>query len=161
MLRVAAEMRKRNVLPGEMKRAIGELEGSGFDNPLLTLRIVGDPDGGRAYWIDPRSTQPMSWKQRGQQAEVFNFPLKDLRSGLEAELNELTRRRPGKVESVRGVQGSQPVIAGTRVPVAKISRLLEAGWTAADVVAAYPVLTMRDVSAARRFRDEQRKPRSA
>lgn len=160
-LRVAAEMRRRHVLPGQMKRAIDELEVSGIDDPLLTLRIVGDPDGGRAFWIDPRSREPMSWTQRGQVAQVFDLPLKDLRSGLEAKLVELTKREKGKIETIRGIQGSRPVIAGTRIPAAKVASLLMAGWTVDEVVAAFPILTRRDVSAARRFQSEQQRLRTA
>lgn len=161
MLKAAAEMRRRHVLPGEMKRAVGELEAMGFADPLLTLRIVGDPDGGRAFWIDPRSDEAMSWKATGQRVQVFDLPLRDLRSGLQATIRDLTARPEGQVEKVRGVQGSAPVIAGTRVPTRKVAALVEGGWTTDEVLEALPHLTARDVQAAIDFEAERRRRRSA
>lgn len=161
MFKVAAEMRRRHVLPGEMKAAITELERRGFTDPLLTLRIVGDPEGGRAYWIDPRSQATMSWRAIDQQAEVYDLTLQDLRSGLQATIRQLTARTEGRVEKVRGVQGSEPVVAGTRVPTRKIMALVDDGWDADDVVAALPHLTPRDVEGAINFERERRRRRSA
>lgn len=160
-LKAASEMRRRHVLPGEMKAKITELEELGIADPLLTLRIVGDPEGGRAFWIDPRSDTAMSWKDTNQQAEVYDLTLADLRSGLQATIRELTARSEGEVEKVRGVQGSEPVIAGTRVPVRKVVGLVEGGWSADDVMAAMPHLTPKDVEAAINFEEERRRRRSA
>ncbi|MGH2464326.1 MAG: DUF433 domain-containing protein [Candidatus Limnocylindrales bacterium] len=186
-LKAAAEMRKRNVLPGEMKARIEELQARGVPDPLLTLRIVAETDEdpgvtllgdpldatrstrrrspkrlhGRAYWIDPASNNPMSWRHSEQPAIVFESTLKDLRSGLMATIQELTTREDGRVETVRGVQGKQPVIAGTRVPTRKVAELLDDGWGPDDVIAAMPHLTRRDVDAAAAFEEERRRRRSA
>lgn len=164
-LKVAAEMRRRHVLPGEMKAKIVELEQRGITDPLLTLRIVGDPEAeggrGRAFWIDPRSDAPMSWKDTNQPAAVYDLKMEDLRSGLQATIQQLTARSDGHVETVRGVQGSEPVIAGTRVPVRKIAALVKDGWGPDEVVAAMPHLTTKDVEAAISFEEERRRRRSA
>jgi len=186
-LKAAAEMRRHNVLPSEMKARIEELQARGVPDPLLTLRIVAESEEdegvtllgeplhtarrtrrrkpkslpGRAYWIDPASLNPMSWRQADQPAIVFETTLKDLRSGLMATIQELTTREEGKVETVRGVQGKRPVIAGTRVPTRKVAELLEGGWSPGDVIAAMPHLTRRDVDAAAEFEQERKRRRSA
>lgn len=160
MLKVAAEMRARDVLPGEMKARVEELEGRGISDPLLTLRIVGDPAGdrGRAFWIDPRTDAPMSWRDLDQPALVYDLTLRDLRSGLEADIREHTTRREGQVERVRGVQGSQPVIAGTRVPTSKVATLAAEGWSHEEIRAALPSLSKRDIQAAIAW--ERKRPRA-
>jgi len=187
MLKVASEMRQQRVRPGEMKSAIEELKRRGIADPLLTLRIVAEPEEGegktltgaplqttgpirrhtrrlrhgRAYWIDPRSGAAMSWRSVSQQAEVFDATLKDLRSGLLTTIRELMSRPEGEVETVRGVQGSKPVIAGTRVPTRKVTDLLADGWSPDEVVTALPHLTLRDVEAAAQYEQEQKRRRSA
>src|SRR3990170_1740120 len=52
---------------------------------------------------------------------------------------ELKTEHPHVVR-VPGVLGGEPVIAGTRVGVAFIARLLQAGEEPSDIVAAYPNL---------------------
>lgn len=42
---------------------------------------------------------------------------------------------------MEGVAGGQPVIAGTRITVAFLARLLRAGEQPADIIAAYPHLS--------------------
>jgi uncharacterized protein (DUF433 family) len=45
------------------------------------------------------------------------------------------------VVRVEGVAGGQPVIAGTRISVAHLARLLKAGEQPADIIATYPHLS--------------------
>ena len=49
------------------------------------------------------------------------------------------------------IMGGVPCIAGTRIPVATIVRLIAEGLTAEGVVAEYPQLTSEDVRAALEF----------
>ncbi|MHB8464410.1 MAG: DUF433 domain-containing protein [Acidimicrobiales bacterium] len=49
------------------------------------------------------------------------------------------------------VQGGEPVIRGTRIPVAVIGGLAEAGWTVAQIIGELPALCAEDVAAALRF----------
>jgi uncharacterized protein (DUF433 family) len=44
------------------------------------------------------------------------------------------------IVKVPGLVGGEPVIAGTRIGVAFIARLLQAGEEASDIIAAYPDL---------------------
>ena len=52
---------------------------------------------------------------------------------------ELKTEHPHSVR-VPGIHGGEPVIAGTRIGVAFIARLLQAGEEASEIVAAYPNL---------------------
>jgi len=155
-LKVAAEMRKRHVLPGEMKRMLDELERQGIEDGLLTLTIVGDSEAGRAFWIDPLTDTAMSWRASGQQAQTFELPLVNLRTGLETSIAALTARRHGEVEQVRAIQGNRPVIAGTRIPTRRIAQYAAAGWDASRIMTTHPQLTREDVEAALAFEQQRR-----
>ncbi|WP_377322770.1 DUF433 domain-containing protein [Pimelobacter simplex] len=73
--------------------------------------------------------------------------LQPLRSRL------LSSHRPaeaqGQVERRRGVRGSKPVIAGTRVPISAVRSYLDDGAEEDEILAAYPSLTSADVAAVR------------
>jgi uncharacterized protein (DUF433 family) len=155
-LKVAAEMRKRHVLPSEMKRMLDELEREGIEDGLLTLTIVGDAETGRAFWIDPRTDTAMSWRATGQQAQTFELPLVNLRTGLETSIAALAQRRHGEVEQVRAIQGHRPIIAGTRIPTRRIAQYAEAGWDASKIMRAHPQLTREDIDAALAYEQPRR-----
>jgi uncharacterized protein (DUF433 family)/DNA-binding transcriptional MerR regulator len=55
----------------------------------------------------------------------------------------------GQIERRRGVHGSKPVIAGTRIPVKSVQAYLVGGSTTADILEAYPALTPADIEAVR------------
>lgn len=163
-LKVAAEMRRRRMRPGRIKALIDEFERRGVNSPLLTLRFLGDPDdeeGTGVYWYDPSVDGPMSARALDQLADTYDLKLKDLRADLEGTIAELTKRPVGQVESVRSVQGSQPVVAGTRVPTAKIARLHREGWDRDRILYAFPSLSMQDVEAALSFEEKREHHRSA
>ena len=75
----------------------------------------------------------------------------DLRPLREAVLNAGTRSdtERGRIERRRGVHGSKPVIAGTRIPVQSVRAYLDAGRSQEEVLAAYPSLTPEDIEAVR------------
>lgn len=54
----------------------------------------------------------------------------------------------GKITRTRGVQGSQPVIAGTRVTVDAIQSFARAGYDVQEIMRQYPGLTAEDINAA-------------
>jgi len=68
-------------------------------------------------------------------------------TGLETTTSEVMSRRAGQVQKVRGLQGSEPVVEGTRVPVERIQELHHRGWDEARILAAHPHLTGADVKA--------------
>ncbi len=65
-----------------------------------------------------------------------------------AERDRRSRRRSGHIERRRGVLGSAPVLAGTRIPTRAIWSLHEAGYDTARILANYRGLTAADVKAA-------------
>ena len=57
----------------------------------------------------------------------------------------------GRIVRKRGVCGSKPVFAGTRVRVAVIHHFLEDGASVEEILRSYPGLTESDVNAAIAF----------
>jgi uncharacterized protein (DUF433 family) len=147
-LKVGAEMRRRHIRPSRIKRTIEKLEERGFDDPFVSVRFLVEPDGSEVLYVDPSVKAPMSARDVDQLAEPINLPLRDIRSGLEASITEHLKRPTGQIRSFRNLQGSAPVVEGTRIPVEKISALAEDGWDTDRIVAAFPDLTPEDVTAA-------------
>ena len=82
----------------------------------------------------------------------FAVPLWEIRSTLELDVAELRRRRgEGTIERRRGVLGSQPVFAGTRIRPEAVIGLLEEGWDERRIIDEYPDLRPSDIKAARAY----------
>jgi len=75
----------------------------------------------------------------------------DLRPLRSAVLNAGRRNEQdrGRIERRRGVHGSKPVIAGTRIPVRAVQAYLAAGRSDDEILAAYPSLTVEDLETVR------------
>jgi uncharacterized protein (DUF433 family) len=97
--------------------------------------------------------------ESGQRIMEISLPIHSFVAELTdaAERDRLGRRRPGKVERRRGVMGSTPVLAGTRVPTRAIWSLYRSGYDVDRILANYPGLTPMDVDAA--VAAEQDRPR--
>ncbi len=145
---VAAELRHR---PGislqHIQRLVAFLHGLEFSAPLRELRFatrgaeiyVQYPDGS---W----SGDPMPGQLIYSQAIALDL--------VGAKISAAAGRdegSAGKVVTRRGVQGSKPIFAGTRIPVASVQRYLRAGFDTAAILAEYPSLTEADIEAARQF----------
>jgi uncharacterized protein (DUF433 family) len=144
--RLAAEMWRRDLPPTRIARLIAELGAKGIEEPLLTVRFIGDEEGGRVFIVD--GTSAYAGRHVDQKAEVYDLTVRDLRTGIEGTLDQLRRRQPGRIEKVRGVQGSEPVVAGTRVPASKIKLLHAQGWSIGRILRSFPGLMRADVEAA-------------
>jgi DNA-binding transcriptional MerR regulator/uncharacterized protein (DUF433 family) len=147
-LLVAAELRHR---PGislqHIRRLVGFLHDEGFRAPLRELKFathgsdiyVQYPDG---TWAgDPHLGQLVFH-------QVISLDL------LSARIEALSDRDPaaaGKVVRRRGVHGSGPIFAGTRILVATVQRYLSEGFGPADIIAEYPSLTPEDIETARHY----------
>jgi uncharacterized protein (DUF433 family) len=73
---------------------------------------------------------------------------------LGARIDALSMRDPaaaGKVVRRRGVHGSKPIFAGTRILVGSVQRYLQAGYDTQAIIDEYPSLTPKDIETARRF----------
>ena len=69
-------------------------------------------------------------------------------SELQRKIRQLDERRVGVIERRRGVLGHKPVVAGTRIPVASIRRMVEDGMSTAEILKEYPDLQLGDIEAA-------------
>lgn len=144
-LLVAAELRiRQNVSLQHLAAVVAHLRRD-YDRPLTELKFA--VEGREIYFMHPDGT----WQggRRPDQIVIHQvINLKPLRARILA-----ARERPadasGKVERTRGVRGSKPVFAGTRIPVATVRGYLDNGYSTADVLKAYPGLTAEDIDAVR------------
>lgn len=145
---VVAELRRRPGISLQHIRAILDhlRQRQGYEVPLRELRFathgndiyVQHPDG--SWSGDPRPHQL-----------VLQQVLKlDLVSDRISSLAERDPSTAGKIVRRRGVHGSDPVFAGTRITVASVQHYLQAGYDAQAIIEEYPSLTPADVEAARR-----------
>jgi uncharacterized protein (DUF433 family) len=89
---------------------------------------------------------------------VIGLLLKTIISDTTKDVEKMRRRDPekiGRVERSRYVNHNAWVIGGTRIPTAAIKRFKEAGYTAQQIIAEYPDLTLRDISAALRHEGQE------
>lgn len=129
--------------------------GDGPDRPLVELRfaVIEDRSGRRPPRHEVIVQGPDgSWEEArsGQKVLEITVPLQAFAEELHeaAEKDRRRRRRAGKVERRRGVLGSTPVLAGTRVPTSAIRSLRNAGYSVDRILRNYPGLTKADVRAA-------------
>ena len=84
---------------------------------------------------------------------VLQIPLAVVRGNMEKAVRTLWRRDKtsiGQIKRKRGLVGSRPVIAGTRIPVSAIKAFRDAGYTFSQIRNQYPSLTDDDIRAALR-----------
>jgi uncharacterized protein (DUF433 family) len=135
-----------------LRAVVRKLRSGGLDTPLAEVRVGV---------IAPTSRHPkvVVQGQDGKWAEALSgqlvmmellLPVGQFRSELDKAIvrDRRQRRAPGKIESRRGALGSTKVFAGTRIPVAAVQRLHEAGWDTKRIVEEYPGLTRRDIQVA-------------
>jgi DNA-binding transcriptional MerR regulator len=144
---IVAELRRRPGISLQHIRAIlGHLrQRQKYTAPLRELRFatygphiyVQHPDG--SWSGDPRPEQLIF-----QQALML-----DLVGERVSSLSERDPATAGKIVRRRGVHASEPVFAGTRIPVGAVQRYLQAGYEAQAIIEEYPSLTLADVEAAR------------
>jgi uncharacterized protein (DUF433 family) len=85
------------------------------------------------------------------------IPLGEVVAGVRDDIAHLNQRgsdERGRIEKIRNVQGSVPVVAGTRIPVRTLRHFHEDGYGIEDILAEYPSLSRADVEAAIRYKDE-------
>jgi uncharacterized protein (DUF433 family) len=148
-LRIAARLR-RKLRPQQISHLLRQLEERGYDDPFLNVTFGETEDGRQLVYLDPEDGTPLSAHGReiGTVVETFGLPVRKIRADLERRVDRVTRRRHGAIDKVRNVQGSAPVVLGTRVPAAKIAALAAAGWDEGRILEAFPHLNDEDVAAA-------------
>jgi DNA-binding transcriptional MerR regulator/uncharacterized protein (DUF433 family) len=132
----------------QVRRVLAHVRELGRDAPPREVRFAAHagevvfelPDGTWSGGHDP-----------GQVVDHRVLPLAEIRSYV---LSEAGRRDPGDVGRIvrrRGVHGSKPVFAGTRVTVAAVHSHLVGGRTDEQILQAYPTLSPADIAAARAY----------
>ena len=103
--------------------------------------------GKRVYFQTPDG----SWGDMVDPGQIILHEVLDLKPLRAAVLNAGARSdtEHGQIERRRGVHGSKPVIAGTRIPVKSVRAYLDAGRSQEEILAAYPSLTPEDIEAVR------------
>lgn len=147
LLVVSVLRTERDMSLQHIRRVVKHLRSRGYEAPLRELRFatVGHeiyfqhPDG--AWEGDVRPDQIVLEK---------TIHLDPLRARIDA-----ATARPandaGRVVRRRGVHGSKPIFAGTRIPVAAVQNYLQAGYEPEAIIEEYPSLTQADIEAAKRL----------
>jgi uncharacterized protein (DUF433 family) len=145
-LLVAAQLRNRISLQ-HIRRIVAQLNQRGFEEPLRELRFA--THGPNVFFQYPDGT----WSGDPLPDQVIFHQVIELEA-LRAKIPTVTERDPASVGHMvrrRGVMGSKPIFAGTRIPVETVRRYLDAGYETEAIIEEYPALTPADIEAARNY----------
>ena len=145
-LLVAAELKSRKVSLQHIRSIVAHLRSRGYTSPLTQL--VFATIGRDVYFMHDDG----SWEGdlRPDQVVIHQvLNLEPLRGRIAAGLRR-DASLAGQVERRRGVMGSKPVLAGTRVPVDTVRRYLDAGRSVEQILESFPALTAADIEAVQR-----------
>lgn len=139
---VLAALRKEVSLQ-HVRQIVAHLRELNFRVTEVRFAVVGS----RVHFQLPDGT----WSDVTDPGQIVLSEVLDLRPLRAAVLGAGARtdEQRGQIERRRGVHGSKPVIAGTRVPVKAVQAYLDRGRTDAQILEAYPDLTPDDVEAVR------------
>lgn len=149
-LRVLNQLRNvYNVPMGELERVERELSEIG-DEKWTSQRL----------WVHNRKVvfeEPESSRKREISTKQFiaEIPLEVITTDARTDIAKLNRRQAdevGKIITKRHLHSSEPVFAGTRVPVAAVIGYLDAGFADNDIMRRLPDLEAADIEAARDLR---------
>ncbi|NIJ32803.1 DUF433 domain-containing protein [Sphingomonas oligoaromativorans] len=128
-----------------------------------TLEHLGDAKWtSQKLWVHNRKVvfeEPESLRKREVSTRQFvaEIPLAvvttDARDDIR-RMNEREKDQIGTIEKRRHVHSSDPVFAGTRIPVSAIVDYIDAKYTDDQILAEFPDLTKKDIAAARRHMKE-------
>lgn len=144
-LRVAAQLRDTLSLQAlrRLKKALDAM----YETPFASVSFGVLPDY-QVVYLGPAGLHEDA-RRPGQIITTFDVPLQEIRVELVQRIERLRARRGvGQVERQRGVLGSRPTIAGTRVRPQTIRRLVADGWSRSRILDEYPDLRGKDISAA-------------
>jgi hypothetical protein len=107
--------------------------------------------------------EPKTGKTRGIVSGQYTaIPLARVAKEVSSEIAKLGKRTKGQIGDVerhRHVARNSWVLAGTRIPTKTIKRFFDAGYSKAQIMKEYPVLTRKDIDAA--LNHEQKPAKSA
>lgn len=139
---VLAALRERVSLQ-HVRQIVAHLRELHFGVTEVVFAIAGNrvhfqlPDGTWGDFVDP-----------GQIVLHEVLDLTPLRAAV-LGAGDRDEQKAGKIESRRGVLGSKPVFAGTRIPIKAVQAYISSGKSDAEIIEAYPLLTPSDVEAVR------------
>ena len=135
-----------NVSTQHVRAVLNYLRSQGYEFPARELRFA--VSGSQIFFQHDDGSWEGSRRPRQTVARVV-LDLAEIRSHITASL-ERRREDFGRIERVRRVRSSKPVFAGTRVPVSAVVEYLKAERSDAEILEAFPELTVDDVEEARR-----------
>jgi uncharacterized protein (DUF433 family)/DNA-binding transcriptional MerR regulator len=144
MALLVASALRQHVSLQHIRAVVDHLREREYGRPLNQLKFA--VVSGEIYFQHADGT----WEGGHHPDQIVLHQVIDLRP-LRARILGATMRPvalAGRVASQRGRLGSKPVFAGTRIPVATVRGYLDNGFTPAQVLKAYPALTLEDVAAA-------------
>lgn len=108
-------------------------------------------------WVSNRKVvfeEPQSQRKREVSSKQFvaEIALEVVTSDARNDIRKLNRRNGGRVGVIvrqKNLHSSEPVFAGTRIPVASIIGYLKAGYAQAAILDQFPTLEPGDIAAAR------------
>jgi len=143
-LRVAGDLRSEGVSLHEIRQTVKHLRSLDYEHPLAVVKFY--VFNRHLYFSEADTIR--AGRRPEQVIANYAVPFGAIVHRLEREIAKLDHRPLGQIERRRGVLGSAPVIAGTRIPVAAIQRLASAGASIGKIRELYPDLTGKDIRAA-------------
>ena len=144
-LKVAAQLRDSLSLQA-LRRLKAALD---VDAPFAAVRFLVTASN-EVIYVGP-SGQHEAAKAPGQIAMTIDVPLREIRGDLSKRIEQLRQRHGvGRLAKGRGVVGGNSRIAGTRITAAAVQRLIDAGWSHAQILEEYPDLRAADIRAVNR-----------
>jgi uncharacterized protein (DUF433 family) len=149
-LRVLNQLRNiYNVPMRELERVERELSDMG-DEKWTSQRL----------WVHNRKVvfeEPESFRKREISTKQFvaEIPLEVVTTDARTDIARLNRRNGGEVGKIitkRHLHSSEPVFAGTRIPVTAVLGYLEAGLSEREIMNRLPDIEPADIEAARAYR---------
>lgn len=151
-LRVLNQLRNvYNVPMKELERVERELAHLGDDKWTSQKLWVHNR---RVVFEEPESSRKREIASRQFVAEIA---LEVVTTDARQDIHKLNRRDGGtigRIERRKHVHSSEPVFAGTRIPVRAVADYLEAGYADTFIIDEFPDLEVGDVSAAREWLKE-------
>lgn len=148
-LRVLNQLRNKHKIPmSELKKVERDLAHMGDDKWTSQKLWV---HGKRVVYEEPDTKKKREISTRQYVAEI---PLAIVTSSARADIRRLNARSGeiiGKIEKRRSVHSSEPVFAGTRIPVKAIIAYVNAGYKDKEILRKFPDLRGADIAAAREY----------
>ncbi|HRW60319.1 MAG TPA: DUF433 domain-containing protein [Defluviicoccus sp.] len=127
------------------------------------LALMGDEKWtSQKLWVGNRKVvfeEPESRRKREVASRQFvaEIALEVVTSDARNDIQKMNRRNGGQVGHIvkkKHLHSSEPVFAGTRIPVSAIIGYLDAGYSSGDILDSFPSLEEADIQAARDWQEE-------